>query len=59
MDITIDRPAIILEIIKQAKAVFTNFGSDSEPFLDIMFGISAPEGKLPFDMPRSIEAVKV
>jgi beta-glucosidase-like glycosyl hydrolase len=58
VDIAMDRPAVIPEIIEQAEAVFANFGSDSEAFLDIVFGISAPEGKLPFDLPRSMEAVE-
>ncbi|KAL3472502.1 putative beta-glucosidase C [Aspergillus californicus] len=58
VDIAMDRPAVIPEIIEQAEAVFANFGSDSEAFLDIVLGISAPEGKLPFDLPRSMEAVE-
>lgn len=57
VDITMDRPAVIPEVIKQAKAVLANYGSDSEAFLDVVFGVSAPEGKLPFDLPNSMKAV--
>lgn len=58
VDIAMDRPAVIPEVIKQAKAVLANFGSDSEAFLDVVFGVSVPEGKLPFDLPRSMKAVE-
>ncbi|OBT91328.1 hypothetical protein VE01_10670 [Pseudogymnoascus verrucosus] len=58
VDIAMDRPAVIPEVIKQAEAVFASFGSDSQAFLDVVFGISAPDGKLPFDLPRSMEAVE-
>ncbi|EIT77066.1 putative beta-glucosidase C [Aspergillus flavus] len=58
VDIVMDRPAVIPEIIEQAKAVFASYGSDSNAFLDVVFGVSAPEGKLPFDLPSSMEAVE-
>ncbi|KAL4928982.1 glycoside hydrolase family 3 protein [Aspergillus undulatus] len=58
VDITLDRPAVIPEIVEQAQAVLGSYGSDSRAFLDIVFGISQPGGKLPFDLPRSMEAVE-
>ncbi|KAE8375750.1 putative beta-glucosidase C [Aspergillus bertholletiae] len=58
VDIVMDRPAVIPEIIEQAKAVFASYGSDSNAFLDVVFGVAVPEGKLPFDLPGSMEAVE-
>ncbi|KAI6569336.1 hypothetical protein MCOR04_008378 [Pyricularia oryzae] len=58
VDIILNRPAAILKVAKGAAAVFGNFGNGTEAFLDIIFGITAPEGKLPFDLPRSQKAVE-
>lgn len=58
VDIIMDRPAVIPEVFEQAQAVFASYGSDSEAFLDVVFGVSKPEGKLPFDLPRSMKAVE-
>ncbi|KAL3431275.1 beta-glucosidase C [Aspergillus tetrazonus] len=58
VDIIMDRPAVIPEVVEQAQAVLASYGSDSEAFLDIVFGVSKPEGKLPFDLPRSMDAVE-
>lgn len=58
VDIAMARPAVIPEIIEQANAVLANFGSDSRAFLDIVFGVNAPEGRLPYDLPSSMKAVE-
>ncbi|KAL4804400.1 beta-glucosidase C [Aspergillus unguis] len=58
VDIVMDRPAVIPEVVEQADAVLASYGSSSEAFLDVLFGISKPEGKLPFDLPRSMEEVE-
>jgi beta-glucosidase-like glycosyl hydrolase len=58
VDIAMDRPAVIPEVIEQAMAARANYGSDSNAFLDVVFGVSRPEGKLPFDLPSSMEAVQ-
>ncbi|KAF4445090.1 glycosyl hydrolase family 3 N terminal domain-containing [Fusarium albosuccineum] len=57
VDVMLDRPAAIPEIAEQATALFGNFGSSEKAFLDVLFGKAAPEGKLPFDLPRSQQAV--
>lgn len=58
VDIKLDRPAVIPEIAEQAAALFGSYGSGPEALLDVVFGKSQPEGKLPFDLPRSMEAVE-
>ena len=49
----------IPEIAEQAKALLVNYGASGDAFLDIVFGADGyePLGSLPFDLPRSDEAV--
>ncbi|KXH69322.1 glycosyl hydrolase family 3 N terminal domain-containing protein [Colletotrichum salicis] len=58
VDVILDRPAAIPEVFDAASAVLCSYGSGSEAFLDVIFGSSNPEGKLPFDLPRSQQAVE-
>lgn len=58
VDIYLDRPAVIPEINAKAKALLANFGASDEALLDVVFGKYKPEGKLPFELPSSMEAVK-
>lgn len=53
----LDHPAVMPEIIRQADAVFASFGSSDDAFLDVVFDMAQPEGKLPFDLPSSMRAV--
>ncbi len=58
IDIYLDRPAVFPEINTAAKGVFANYGASDTALLDVIFGIAKPEGKLPFELPSSMEAVK-
>ncbi|HZV70393.1 MAG TPA: glycoside hydrolase family 3 protein [Saprospiraceae bacterium] len=58
VDIYLDRPAVIPEINGKAKALLANYGASDEALLDIIFGKAKPEGKLPFELPSSMEAVR-
>lgn len=57
VDIYLDRPAVIPEIAGASAALLANFGAGDEALLDILFGKSAPGGKLPFELPSSMDAV--
>jgi beta-glucosidase len=57
VDVYLDRPAVIPEIGAAAKALLVCYGSSSDAFLDVVLGHAMPEGKLPFDLPSSMEAV--
>ncbi|MDB5142528.1 MAG: glycoside hydrolase family 3 protein [Mucilaginibacter sp.] len=58
VDIYLDRPAVIPEISKNAKALIANFGSNDAALLDVVFGKYKPGGRLPIEMPSSMEAVR-
>ncbi|KGO58976.1 Glycoside hydrolase, superfamily [Penicillium expansum] len=58
VDIHLDRPAVIIEISNAANALLVNYGASDEAFLDVIFGVAQPEGRLPFDLPSSEEAVR-
>ncbi|KAH7406494.1 glycoside hydrolase superfamily [Phaeosphaeria sp. MPI-PUGE-AT-0046c] len=59
VDIYLDRPAAIPQIVESAKALMGNYGASPDAFLDVVFNVNGakPEGKLPFDLPRSMAAV--
>ncbi|MBN8582061.1 MAG: glycoside hydrolase family 3 C-terminal domain-containing protein [Anaerolineae bacterium] len=58
VDIYLDRPAVIPEIAGKSTALLANFGASDEAVLDIIFGKFTPQGKLPFELPSSMDAVR-
>jgi beta-glucosidase len=58
VNINMDRPAVIPEIAAASKGLFADFGANDEAFLDVVFGRFNPQGKLPVEMPSSMEAVR-
>jgi beta-glucosidase len=58
VDLYLDRPAVIPEIAAGAAALLVNFGASDAAVLDVIFGRFAPAGKLPFELPSSMEAVR-
>jgi beta-glucosidase len=54
----LDRPAVIPEISAKAKALLAEYGASDTAVLDVLFGKASPEGKLPFELPSSMEAVR-
>ncbi|KAJ6008270.1 hypothetical protein N7540_012246 [Penicillium herquei] len=57
VDVYVDRPAVIPEIVQEASALLFNYGASVDAFLDVALGVCRPEGELPFDLPSSTEAV--
>ena len=57
VDVYLDRPAVLPDLVRDAAALFASYGSSDEAFLDVVFGDAQPEGSLPFDLPRSMTAV--
>ena len=58
VDLYLDRPAVIPEIAENAAALIANFGASDESVCQVLFGNDAPKGKLPFELPSSMEAVR-
>jgi len=58
VDINLDRPAVIPEINAAAKGLLADFGASDAAVLDVIFGKAKPGGKLPFELPSSMEAVR-
>ena len=54
----LDRPAVIPEISGMAKALVAEYGASDTAVLDVLFGKASPEGKLPFELPSSMDAVR-
>lgn len=57
IDIHLERPAVLGRLATEAKAVIGNYGIGDRALVEVLFGDRAPEGNLPFDLPRSMEAV--
>lgn len=58
VDIHLERPAVIPEIAEKSAGLLANFGASDAAVLDVIFGGFTPSGKLPFEMPSSMEAVR-
>jgi len=54
----LDRPAVIPEIAAAAKGLFVEYGASDAAVLDVIFGKASPEGRLPVELPSSMEAVR-
>jgi beta-glucosidase len=55
--IHLDRPAVIPEIAEAAGALLAVYGASDTALLDVVFGRIKPQGRLPFQLPRSVEDV--
>ncbi|MDQ1693837.1 MAG: beta-glucosidase, partial [Acidobacteriaceae bacterium] len=56
--ISLDRPAVLSQLTSSAGAILANFGASDEAILDVITGRAKPEGKLPFELPSSMDAVR-
>jgi beta-glucosidase len=55
--IQLERPVVLTGIAELATALVGNFGASDRALLDVLFGRDEPRGKLPFDLPSSMEEV--
>lgn len=53
-----DRPAVIPEINEASGALIADFDCSDEIIMGLIFGEFNPQGKLPFEMPSSMDAVR-
>jgi len=54
----LDRPAILTPLQEHARALIASFGVSDQALIDVLTGLARPEGKLPFDLPASMNAVR-
>jgi len=52
------RPAVIPEIAESAAGILCEFGAKEAIILEAIFGEFSPSGKLPFELPSSMDAVR-
>jgi beta-glucosidase len=57
VNIYLDRPAVIPDITEKSAALIANFGAEDDAVLDVVFGNARPQGKLPIELPSSMQAV--
>jgi beta-glucosidase len=53
----LERPAVLTEIAEHAAALVGSFGASDRALLDVLFGRDEPKGRLPFDLPSSMDEV--
>nr|WP_246328669.1 glycoside hydrolase family 3 N-terminal domain-containing protein [Curtobacterium pusillum] len=58
IDVYLDRPAVLGGLEESAAALVADFGASDDAVLPVLFGARAPQGNLPFDLPRSMRAVE-
>ena len=58
VDIRLERAAVIPEIAAGAIALFGTFGVNDEVLMEAVFGQLNPTGRLPIELPSSMEAVR-
>ncbi|MEU5218913.1 glycoside hydrolase family 3 N-terminal domain-containing protein [Streptomyces sp. NPDC020807] len=56
--VNLERPAVLPEIAEHAAALIADFGASDGALLDVAFGRAKAEGRLPFELPRSMAAVE-
>lgn len=55
--VNLERPAVLPEIAAKAAALVVDYGASDTALLDVAFGRARAEGRLPFELPRSMAAV--
>ncbi|WP_149827369.1 glycoside hydrolase family 3 protein [Streptomyces tailanensis] len=55
--VNLERPAVLPEIAAKAAALIADYGASDTALLDVAFGRARAEGRLPFELPRSMAAV--
>jgi beta-glucosidase len=53
-----DRPYVVPDLVKGSAAMVAHFGVSDEALLDVLTGAHPPAGKLPFELPSSMDAVR-
>ncbi|MDQ4421545.1 glycoside hydrolase family 3 C-terminal domain-containing protein [Sphingobium sp. DEHP117] len=57
VSVNIDRPAVLTDIRDKAAVLLVTFGASDGAVLDVLVGKAKAEGRLPFNLPSSMQAV--
>jgi beta-glucosidase len=57
VSVYMDRPAILTNVQDKTTAILANFGASDIALFDVLTGKGKPEGKLPFELPSSMDEV--
>ncbi|TIC82629.1 glycoside hydrolase family 3 N-terminal domain-containing protein [Nocardioides sp. GY 10127] len=57
LDVHLDRPAILTPLLPHLAALTVSFGTGDAAWVDALTGRTAPRGRLPVELPRSMAAV--
>ncbi len=58
LDVVLDRPAVLTPLLPIATTVVGSYGTSDDALVDALTGVEMPQGRLPFDLPRSMEQVR-
>ncbi|SES27104.1 beta-glucosidase [Pedococcus cremeus] len=58
VDVVLDRPAVLTPLLPLASALVGSYGTCDDALVDGLTGTVEPRGRLPFDLPRSMEQVR-
>ncbi len=58
VDVVLDRPAVLTPLLPLCSALTGSYGTCDAALLDALTGEVEPRGRLPFDLPRSMQQVR-
>lgn len=58
VDVLLDRPAVLTPLLPVAATVVGSYGTSDDALVDALTGVIPPVGRLPFDLPRSMDQVR-
>ncbi|RYV51572.1 glycoside hydrolase family 3 protein [Pengzhenrongella frigida] len=58
LDVNLERPSILTPLVGLATAIVGSYGTSGPALADALTGVVAPHGRLPFQLPRSMDAVR-
>ena len=56
--VNLERGAILTDLDALSKGLLVEFGALEEVLAELLFGVESPKGKLPLELPRSVEAIE-
>lgn len=59
VEVKLERPIVLSAVAERASALVGSYGVSDTALLDVLFGRAAPEGNLPFELPSSMDEVRV